>query len=171
MKKPDSIISIDPDCEKSGVCFLATLDRSVHCQTMSFPLLIDYLKGQKEYADRNGESLLVIVEASWLSENNWHLTPKDSRRMAAAKGNAVGRNHEVGRKIIEMCQHYGMYVLEQRPLRKCWNGPDGKITHEEISQFIPGFPKKSNQEIRDCALIAWNYAGFPIRVKVKCCLD
>ena len=46
-------------------------------------------------------------------------------------------------------------------------GKDRKISQEEIEQFIPDFPKRSNQEGRDAALLAWDYAGFPIRLSLK----
>ena len=40
-----------------------------------------------------------------------------------------------------------------------------EISQEEIAQFIPNWPKQSNQEKRDSALIAWETAGYPIRLK------
>ena len=79
-------------------------------------------------------------------------------------GNHTGRNHEVGRKIVEMCRHYGIEVVEQPPLRKIWKGKDGKITNEEL-QHLAIITDKTNQETRDAALIAWEYAGLPIRIK------
>jgi hypothetical protein len=45
-----------------------------------------------------------------------------------------------------------------------WNGKDGKITHEELAAFT-GLKGRTNQEERDAALIAWNYAGFPLTKK------
>jgi hypothetical protein len=96
-----------------------------------------------------------------------HIKERDSKRVAAAKGAGVARNQETGRKIVEMLKYHGVEVVEIYPLRKCWNGPDGKITQGEIEQFIPEFPKKSNQETRDSALLAWNYAELPIRIKVQ----
>lgn len=166
MTKYDYIIGIDPDCEKSGVAVLSTnYTRRIELYSMPFPALLDYLKERKDFKVQF--SHLIVVEAGWLNESNWHVARRDSPAMAAAKGNAVGRNHETGRKIVEMCKHYGLNYIEQRPLRKCWSGKDGKITHAEVSQFIVGFPSKSNQETRDAALLAWNWAGFPIRLKVK----
>lgn len=73
----------------------------------------------------------------------------------------------MGRKIVEMAKHYGLTVDEVKPLRKCWRGREGKITHEELAQFIPGLPKRTTQDIRDAALLAWTYAGFPIKMNVR----
>jgi len=151
------ILSIDPDTEKSGIAFLDLTTRQINVFTASFPDLVDFLKGIN-----TKELTTVIVEAGWLNQSNWHVNPKDSKRLAASKGNAVGRNHETGRKIIEMAKHYGYKVIEQKPLKKIWKA--GKISHEEISKFIPGFPGHSNQDGRDAAYIAWTYAGFPIKI-------
>lgn len=165
MTKHDYILAIDPDVDKSGVAVIRTSDKYISCECLTFPKLLDHILFCKEMAKAGNKSIIVIVEAGWLISHNWHLNGKDNRRTASAKGNATGRNHETGRKIVEMCKHYGLDVVEQKPLKKCWNGTDGKITQEEIEHFIPAFPKRSNQEVRDAALIAWNYAGFPIRVK------
>ena len=77
----------------------------------------------------------------------------------------VGANHETGRKIVEMCRHYGIKVLEHAPLVKCWKGRDGKITHEELVAFTGLMGGRTNQDARDAALLAWVFANLPIRVK------
>jgi hypothetical protein len=163
MNRYEYIIAVDPDIDKSGVATLRTSDRKMEVETISFPCLVDRMQFWKVMAE--SAELIILVEASWLSSNNWHVSPYDSKASAAAKGNSVGRNHETGRKIIEMAKHYGLKVEEIRPLKKCWKGPEGKITHEEVAYFIPGLPARTNQEQRDAALIGWNYSGFPIRVK------
>lgn len=161
--KYDYILAIDPDCDKSGVAMLRT-DKYLACECYSFPKLLDYLKFCHKMASSGDNRLIVIVEAGWLNESHWHINKRDGVYKAAAMGNAVGRNHETGRKIVEMCRHYEIKVEEVRPLKKIWSGRDGKISQDEIRQFIPGFPVRTNQEVRDAALLAWNYAGFPIRI-------
>lgn len=159
--KHDTIIAIDPDVERSGVAFLQTSDRRIHLESLSFPELLNaILEGAN-----NNKSIIVVVEASWMIRSNWHLSKFETKQRAAAKGYDVGRNHETGRKVVEMCKHWGIEVVEHAPLRKCWKGKDGKITQGEIEQFIPGFPKRTNQDVRDAALLAWCYANFPIRLK------
>lgn len=160
-QRADIIIAIDPDVERSGVATLAINERKLGTFSLTFPELMDAF--QLFLPDKT----LVVVEAGWLNKPNWHLAAKDSARLAAAKGNSTGRNHEVGRKIVEMAKHYGLTVNEVKPLRKCWRGRDGKITHEELAQFIPGLPKRTTQDIRDAALLAWTYAGFPIRMSIR----
>jgi hypothetical protein len=159
--KVQNIIAIDPDCDKSGVAILDTETQAIQISAMKFADLVDTLADWCNM--KNG--CTVLVEAGWLNQSNWHLKRGESARMAAAKGNAVGRNHETGRKIVEMAKHFGLEVIELHPLKKMWSGPDGKITHDEIAYFIPGFPARSNQETRDAALLAWHYAGFQIRTK------
>lgn len=162
--KYDNIIAIDPDVEKSGVAHLKPSTRKLEVSNLTFPLLLDYLQRTKEIKDKENESLIVVVEAGWIAQANWHLKRGDNVRVASAKGNSAGRNHETGRKIVEMCKHYGIEVLEHFPLRKCWKGKDGKITHEELASFT-GIMGKTNQDARDAALLAWSFANLPIRLK------
>lgn len=162
--KYDNIIAIDPDVDKSGVAFLKPSTRQLEVSNLEFPLLLDYLQQAKNKRDETKESLVVIVEAGWIAQANWHLKRGDNARVASAKGNSTGRNHETGRKIVEMCRHYGVEVVEHIPLRKCWKGKDGKITHEELASFT-GLMGKTNQDARDAALLAWCFANLPIRLK------
>ena len=164
MKKYNNIIAIDPDVEKSGVAYLKTATRQLEVSSLTFPQVLDYLQHAKKVRDESNETLIVVVEAGWLIQSNWHLNHKDTKAVAAAKGNSTGRNHETGRKIVEMCKHYGIEVLEHFPLKKCWKGKDGKITHEELASFT-GLTGRTNQDARDAALLAWCFAGLPIRVK------
>jgi hypothetical protein len=164
MKKYNNIIGIDPDCEKSGVAFLETTTKKLEISNLTFPQLLDYMQFVKKQHDETGQSVVFIVEAGYLNKSNWHVNSGDNRRVATAKGNSTGRNHEVARKIIEMAKHYGLDVIETRPLKKMWKGPDGKITHDELS-FFTAISRRTNQEGRDGALLAWNFAGFPMRVR------
>ena len=103
IREYDKIIGIDPDCGRSGVAVLdkGTMEMQVH--TMSFPELVQYLTCVA--ADGvEGMRILVVVEASWMTETNWHGRRGDGYRVAAKKGYSVGRNHETGRKISEMAQ-------------------------------------------------------------------
>ncbi|KAF5072859.1 hypothetical protein DSECCO2_197470 [anaerobic digester metagenome] len=169
MTKHQNIIGIDPDVDKSGVAFLHVPTRKLEATSLSFPDLLDYLQTAKTKSELSGESVIVVVEASWLISHHWQTKKGDNQRVTAMKGNSAGRNHEVGRKIVEMCEHYGLEVIEQRPLRKCWKGRDGKITADELNYILingGSLPiKRSNQEERDAVLLAWNHAGLPIRVK------
>jgi len=162
--KYDTIIAIDPDVEESGVAELSPQHRLLEVTNLSFPELLEYLQARKKMSDTAHTSLVIVVEAGWLIRSNWHLKNSDTKRIASAKGNSTGRNHETGRKIVEMAKHYGLEVVEHTPLRKCWKGKDGKITHEELASFT-GLMGKTNQDARDAALLAWSFANLPIRLK------
>lgn len=166
MKKPDIIIGIDPDTDKSGVAALNCTTKTIEIARKSFPDLIQSLQELKEGAKKSGIRILVVVEASWLISHNWHTRNVRSAAAVAKTGYNVGRNHQVGILIVECCRSMGIEIKEQHPLRKAWKGSDGKITHEEISYFIHGLPKQTNTEERDAALLAWNEANFPIKVKI-----
>lgn len=67
-----------------------------------------------------------------------------------------------------MCRHWDIKVKMQKPLAKHWKGPDKKITHKELKYLVEpivGPIKATNPEKRDAVLLAWHYAGFPMRMK------
>lgn len=174
LNNADFIIAIDPDVDKSGFAVLDVRHRVfAELRALSFPHLLDRLISLKILSG----TVKVIVEAGWLNESNWHLSKIENKYRAASKGNAVGRNHEVGRKIAEMAKHYGLQVEEVKPLSKSfkigrksynlWKGKDGKITHEEFVQ-ITRYIGQTNQETRDAGLIAWQYADLPVTVSPQC---
>lgn len=162
-KKHDVIIGIDPDKEKSGIGILNMSTRTLELTNMSFPVLLDNLQAWKKDEADNNRKVIVIVEAGWMNAKSCFHKAQGKSAEKIAKD--VGANHETGRKIIEMCEHYGIEVIAQAPLRKCWRGKDGKITHEELAYFT-GITGRENQDARDAGLLAWNYAGMPIRTKV-----
>ena len=166
MNKPDYIIGIDPDTDKSGVAQLKPSTHELEISSLPFPELLDYLVRCRQQELTGGRKVVVVVEASWRISTNWHTKRGESIRVTASKGVDQGRCAEVGKKIVECAKHYGLDVVEQLPLKKIWKGKDGKITHEEMSVFIK-MPGRSNQEQRDAALLAWNHAGFPIRIITK----
>lgn len=167
LKRPDIIVAIDPDAEKNGVATLHTHNRHISAQSLTFACTLDYLRYIQRQAEVTQQHLIVVIEAGWLNKGNWHLIQAESNARAAAKGNSVGRNHETGRKLVEMCEHWGISHDIIKPLvlrvkgRNIWRGKDGKITHEELAAFT-GITGRTNQEERDAMLIAWNYANLPL---------
>lgn len=163
--KYDVVIGIDPDVDRNGVGFLEVGTRKLETAALPFPDLLDYLADVRKKSQESGRTVVVVVEASWRDTTNWHTTRWESRAKSTSKGYDVGRNHETGHKIVEMCRHYGLDVIEHHPLRKGWRGRDGKITQDELSYFT-GITGRTNQEMRDAALLAWSFADLPIRIKV-----
>ena len=162
--RKDFYIGIDPDSVKSGVAMVERATRQVEATTMTFADCVHFFRKIKRQMDGEGKTVVVVVEAGWLNESNWHLMAKDSKPMAAAKGRALGRCEQTGRLLLEMAERVGLECVARKPLRKCWQGKDRKITHEEISSFT-GIAKRTNQEARDALLLAWVEANLPIRIK------
>lgn len=168
--RPDVIIAIDPDIDGSGVAVVEPAERMMVLHQLTLPELVDFFRESKCMYEKLGATYVVVVEASYLISANWHLDWKDSQRKAAAKGKQVGRNHEIGRQIVEFCKHLSIPYEEKLPLTKCWAGKDGKITKEELNQLLDGmgFARLSgatNQEKRDAALLALDRSGLPLIMK------
>jgi len=161
----DIIIGIDPDVELSGVAFLRKGTKELSIQKWDFCGIMSYFKSMDELGEEAKKHIIVVIEAGWMRSGNWHLPRKCSKEMAAKIGNSTGRNHEVARKLAEIAKFYGLNVIEHAPLKKIWKGPEGKITHDELAYFTHMTYKRTNQDQRDAALLAWSYAGFPIRIK------
>ena len=168
----ERIIGIDPDVDKSGVAELHTATRRIEATTLCFSDLMDYLHHIKtDFCDK-GEKVVVVVEAGWMNATNWHTERVRSIAAAAKTGQNTGRNHEVARKIAEMSRHYGLNTKEVKPLRKCWKGKDGKITHEELNGLLEAsgimpVTGRTNQEVRDAILLAVFHSGMPVRMILK----
>ncbi len=160
-------IGIDPDVDKNGVACIDLETRQVTIQTLPFAQTLDYLQQAQAHATANNIPYKVIIEAGWMNQGNWHLRHFDGRAASAAKGCDQGRNEQTSRLLGEMCAHYGIPYEHKRPLPKCWQGKDRKITQEELEQVTGQKLKRTNQEGRDAALLAWDKAGFPMRVSVR----
>lgn len=162
MERYDYIVAIDPDVNESGVACLNVETRQLECSKQRFPAAIDLCIQKQALANDSGKRFVVVIESGWMNLPNWHIQGHNARA-AAAIGKQTGRNHEVGRLLVEMLEHHGVPVELQMPLRKCWKGKDGKITAEELKAFT-GYSGRSNQDERDAMLLAWNYANLPIRI-------
>jgi hypothetical protein len=156
------IIAVDPDTEKSGVAIVDRYERKlISVTTMTFAQILRYLVSDEQVLS---EQSVLVLEASWRISHNWHTRRYDNASVAAAKGYAVGRNHQIGYCIAAVAAQLGISVEEQTPLRKCWQGMDRKITHRELSCFtnLNSLKKRTNQEERDAVLLAWVVADLPI---------
>ena len=148
------IIGVDPDVERNGVAYLIKHTKeecqsdSFYVDNLSFFELFDVLKLKKD----QGILHKAVIEAGWLNKSNWHIKPSDSKYVAAEKGNSVGRNHEVGRKIAEMCEHLGISYELVRPLPK--RGKKGKPNAEYFYNLTKITVKgKFAQEMIDAGLL------------------
>lgn len=164
-KKYRFYIGIDPDVDKSGFAIVDKEEKYVRAfASYDFFDLISTLNTTLIRAQQEGIDSVVIIEAGWKNQiTNYHTaTGKGGQRIALN----VGRNQQVGILLVEYCKRQGIDVIEATPLRKGWKGPNGKITHEELAYFT-GITEKTNQEIRDSILLAWEYANLPIKINVN----
>jgi len=151
------IIAIDPDVDKSGVAVWE--DDNLEICSWRFGDFINYISiGICDNSD-----LIFIVESGWLNKSNWHKTKGMTIASVSKIGEKIGANHQVGKLIVEICKYYGIETIEQKPLSKIWGKGKDKISHEELSYFVPNLPKRTNQEERDAILLLWNYLKKPIK--------
>lgn len=169
---PRYFVGIDPDTDKSGLVLVDKQERRiVSAEALELPALVDHLRMIAQEHDGERDKVLVIIEDSDTSIN-WHVErllksgyPLIKKlREAAAIGRSAGMCHATLRHIQQFAESAGLPVMMQRPLRKCWRGHDGKITQVEAEQFMTGLPKRTNQEVRDAALLAWAGSGLPMRI-------
>ena len=163
MSNATYFVGIDPDNQASGVGVVNKETKQCFALRFKFSELVDWLSRLK---DNYGENVKVYVEGGWLNKSNWHMRgAAASPAKAAAMGRNVGMNHQTVLLLVEMCSSIGIPCEVVKPLRKGWSGPDRKITAEELEHFT-GWNRRTNQDARDAALLAWVYAGLPVRVKV-----
>lgn len=170
MNRPTALIAIDPDVDKSGVAVLNTTNRTLALYSLDFPsIAYELLPTYGNIPEADRANVRVVVESGWLNEkSSWHYSQgKGAERIAKN----VGANHQVGRLIASCARVLKLDTIEQRPLRKCWTGRDGKITHAEAASIATNggysFPPRSNQEERDAFLLAWNESGLPTIIPPK----
>lgn len=182
--KPTHIIAIDPDVEKSGVACLDVINGTLMLASLTFDRLLPFLQAKvsscTNRALQEERRLSIFVEAGWLNRSNWHYSRGDSPAVIAAKGRAQGRNEQVGKCILSFLELLHRNLTEYdfkaqppyftyeavKPLRKMWQGQDKKITHEELKRVCGDVlqAKRTNQEERDAALLAWTEANLPMQI-------
>ncbi len=163
----DVVIGIDPDKGKSGVAYLNVRERNFGLLSLDFVGSLNYLFSAKKDMEINGKKFIVVIEGGWLNRSVWHVKPTDTKALAAKKGYSVGQNHQTGIFLQEFCEANNIPYKVVKPLRKCWQGKDRKITHEELAAFTGMKQRRTNQEERDAALLAWVEANLPIKLSVK----
>lgn len=137
MIKDKIIIGIDPDVDKSGV---ATNEKFL--TNLTFFELFDFLSLNKKAHNQ----MVVYIECGFLNKGNWHKT-NGSNSVNAQIGQRTGANHEVAKKIIEMCRYLGIEYYEIKPTKS-------KVNSEFFKQ-ITKIDKRTNQEQRDAYMLIY----------------
>ena len=169
-RKRGFVIGIDPDIEKSGVACIERNHRTLDVAYLNFPETLEWVKAKyEECKEKFGEEaphlFMVYVEAGWMNKGNWHVTESRNGKFspqawAAAVGKSDGECSAVSKKLLECFEYYNIPCSPIKPLRKCWHGPDRKITHEELLRELKLYKVehnlggRSNPEKRDACLLA-----------------
>lgn len=169
-RKIGYVIGIDPDIDRCGVACIERNHRVLEVAYLNFPETLEWVKAkhaewEKRYKEVAPQSFMVWVEAGWLNKGNWHVDESKNGKWspsawAAAVGKSDGECSAVSKKLLECFEYYGIPCSPIKPLRKCWKGPDRKITHEELLKELDIYKvqhnmgKRSNPEKRDAALLA-----------------
>jgi hypothetical protein len=134
-------IGIDPDVCKSGVAMWTTFDKKLELQTFTFFELFDFFRSLNAVKCE----FKVIIEAGWLNEkSNYHGAKNKQYGEKIAK--QVGRNHETGLKIVEMCEYLGLTYELYKPTH-------AKTTSQYFERFT-GI-KTNNQEKIDAGMLVF----------------
>lgn len=136
-------IGIDPDIDKSGVALYTNDDMSLYLCNLSFFELFDFIKQSK----KKHEKLMVIIEGGWLNKGNWHKSNKFSSAVNTKIGSHTGANHEVGRKIVEMCDYLSVKYKVVKPTTSKKSAAEFKA--------ITSISYRTNQEQRDAAMLVY----------------
>lgn len=141
MQKNKMLIGIDPDVDKSGVAFIN--GNTLTLDNLTFFQLYDLLKFYKEREDKP----TVYVECGFLNRSNWHVKEGFNSRTTAQIGQRTGANHEVSKKIIEMCEYLNLPFVKVKPTKS-------KISSDYFKK-ITGAKFRTNQEQRDAYMLIY----------------
>jgi hypothetical protein len=133
------LIGIDPDIEKSGVCYYFSKE-NFKLYNLTFFELFTTLK-------QTEGNVKAYIEAGWLNKSNWHKVANGSAAINASIGLRTGANHEVGRKIVEMCEYLEVEYVLVKPTKS-------KINSDKFNKNT-GHKGRSNQEQRDACMLVF----------------
>ncbi|MBL0304324.1 MAG: hypothetical protein IPQ23_21980 [Cytophagaceae bacterium] len=136
-------IGVDPDIEKNGVCLYYS-KTNFELLNLKFFELFDKLYLLKDCENLDIE---VVIESGWLNKSNWHKVSNGSAAINANIGLRTGANHEVGRKIVEMCQYLGLKHHLIKPTKSKVNA--------ETFKAITKYQGRTNSEMRDSCLLVY----------------
>lgn len=147
MKKnnPNKIlIGIDPDVDKNGVAIINGDKTELH--NLAFFELFDFFNEVLRQKGKS-EEILVVIECGFLNKSNWHKDEKGSAAKNAKIGNNTGRNHEVAKKIVEMCEYLEIPHKKVRPTTSKLNA--------KLFKMVTKIEQRTNQEVRDAMMLIW----------------
>lgn len=153
------VIGIDPDSKASGFALIDTKSKTIELKTIEFvPFIYDYVNELKNRFVST--AITVVIENISFTKHNWHIPyERTSSRIANAMGVDLGKCQLIQSLVTKVLEYNGYSVEPMHPLKKCWSGKSGKITHKEIVEIVNNagytLPRnRTNQEERDALLLA-----------------
>jgi hypothetical protein len=143
--KKKTYIGIDPDVDKNGVAI--KINKEFLLYNFELFYLYEFLKKSKENLKIVGYEIVVYVECGFLNKGNRHTQADKSIEFNGKISERVGANHEIAKKICEMCE---FLELEYKQIR-----PTQTKTNSTFFQQLTGFTKRTNQEQRDALMLIW----------------
>jgi hypothetical protein len=143
--KSKIFIGIDPDTDKNGVAM--KVNKEFLLYNFDFFSLYELLKNLKENQRFFDSEIKVYVECGFLNKGNRHKQVDKSLEFNGKISERVGANHEIAKKICEMCDSLNLDYEQVRPTRSKINSIDFKE--------LTGYEKRSNQEQRDALMLIW----------------
>ena len=148
-------VGIDPDTDRSG---LAVYDAENKCLVklccMRFFEMLEFFQAQEPYF---AEKVFCRIEAGWLHDkSNFHSRRGQSKEAGERIAKNVGANAEAGRKIGEMCEYLGFDYDLVKPLGT-------KIICHKTFVRMTGWKGRTNQEMRDAAMLVWEFSCKNLR--------
>ena len=137
-------VGIDPDVSKSGVAIWDVLKKNLELDNLKF---FDLFQNLVYLKNSYGERVVVIIEAGWLNKSNWHAVKGGNSSINAQIGQRTGANHEVGKKIVEMCEYF---EIEHELIKPTRSKVDAKMFAK-----ITGVIGRTNQEQRDAGMLVF----------------
>lgn len=143
--KKKAYIGIDPDVDKNGVAI--KINKEFLLYNFELFYLYEFLKKSKVNLKIVGYEIVVYVECGFLNGGNRHTQVDKSIQFNGKISERVGANHEIAKKICEMCEFLELEYKQIKPTRS--------KTNSELFKQVTGYDKRTNQEQRDALMLVW----------------